>query len=90
MENNIHIYTHIMDEKWIFLLIIDRDTSDKFCWHLVEIERPSPPLGPPPLQSSISMASSQDNVKLCKSINGCSKGKRDADSSIYEWGTITL
>ena len=58
--------------------------------HLVEIERPSPPLGPPPLQSSISMASSQDNGKLGKSINGFSKGKRDADSSMYEWGTNPL
>ena len=61
MNNNIHSYTHTMDEKLIFLLIINRDTSDNLCWHLVKIERPTPPPGPPPLQSSISMASSQDN-----------------------------
>ena len=64
-----------MDEKLIFLLIINRDTSDNLCWHLVKIERPTPPPGPPPLQSSISMASSQDNRNLEKSINGCSKNK---------------
>ena len=46
-----------MDEKWIFMLIINRENSDKFCWHLVKMEKPSPPPGPPPLQSSISMAS---------------------------------
>ena len=46
-----------MDKKWIFLLIINIDTSDKLCRHLVGIERPSPPPRPPPLQSSISMAS---------------------------------
>ena len=75
MEKNIHSYTHTMDEKWIFLLIINRDTSDKLCRNLVKIERPSAPPGPPPLQSSISMEISQDNGKLGKSINGCSKDK---------------
>ena len=79
-----------MDEKWIFLLIINIDTSDKLCRHLVEIKRPSPPPGPPSLQSYISMASSQDNDKLGKSINGCLIGQRDADSSMYEWGTNQL
>ena len=79
---NIHSYTHAMDEKLIFLLIINIDTSDKLCRHLVEIERPSPPPGPPPLQSSISLEIPQDNGKLGKSINDCSKGQRDADSSM--------
>ena len=74
-DNEIHSYTHTMEEKWIFLLIINKDTSDKICRHLVEIDRLSSPLEPPPLQSSISMASSQDNGKLGKSINGCSKDK---------------
>ena len=68
---NIHSYTNTMDEKWIFLFIINRDISGKLCRHLVETKKPSPP----PLQSSISMASSQDNDKLGKSINGCSKDK---------------
>ena len=90
MDKNIHSYAHTMDEKWIFLLIINRDTSDKLCQHLVKSERLSPPPGTPPLQSSILMEISQDNGKLGKSINGCSKGQRDADSNIYEWGTNPL
>ena len=90
MDKNIHGYTHTMNEKWIFLLITNIDTSDKLCRHLVKIERPSPPPGPPPLQSSILMESSQDNDKLGNSINGCSKGQRDADSSMYEWHTNPL
>ena len=45
-----------MDEKWIFLLIINEDISDKICRHLVETEKSSPPPGPPPLQSFVSMA----------------------------------
>ena len=64
-----------MDEKLIFLLIINKYTSDKSCQHLVGIERQIPPLEPPPIQSSISMASSQDNGKLGKSINSYSKEK---------------
>ena len=56
-------------------LLANIDTSDKLCWHLVEIEKPSPTPGPPPLQSSISMASSQDNGNLGKSINGFLKDK---------------
>ena len=75
MDKNIHSYTNTMDEKWIFLLIVNRDIIEKICQHLVETEKPSPPPGPQPLQSSISMASSQDNGKLGKSINGCSKDK---------------
>ena len=63
---------------------MNRANSEKLCWHLDEIRRPIPPPGPPPLQSSISMESSQDNDKLGKSINGFSKGQRDADSSIDE------
>ena len=64
-----------MDDKWIFLLNINRDISDKLCRHLIKIEKPSPPPGPPPLQSSIPMTSSQNNGKLGKSINGYSKDK---------------
>ena len=44
-----------MDEKWIFLLIMNIDTSDNLCRHLVEMEKPSPPPRPPPLESSVSM-----------------------------------
>ena len=64
-----------MDEKWIFLFIINKDINDKQFWHLIEIEKPSPPPGPLPLKSSISMAISQDNGKLGKSINGWLKEK---------------
>ena len=64
-----------MDEKWIFLLIVNMDISEKICWHLVEMDKPSPPHVPPPLQSSISTKISQGNDKLGKSINGCSKDK---------------
>ena len=76
MDKKIHSYTHTMDEEWIFKLIINIDTSDKLCRHLVEIERPSPPPGPPPLQSSISMEISQaDKGNLGKSIKVYSKDK---------------
>ena len=34
---------------------MSKDNNDKLCRHLIETEKPSPPLGPPPLQSSISM-----------------------------------
>ena len=68
---NIHSYTHTMDEKWIFILIINKDISDKLYWHLVEIER----LSPPPLQSSKSMAISQDKGKLGKRIMAAQKDK---------------
>ena len=82
MEKNIHSYTHPMDEKWIFILIINIDISDKLCQHLVETKKLSPPPGPPPLQFSISMESLQGNGNLGKSRNVCSKGQRDAKSSI--------
>ena len=85
MDNNIHSHTPVMDEKWIFLLIMNKDNSEKLYRILVETKKLSPPPGPPPLQSSISMASLQYNVKLGKSSNVCSKGKRDAYSKMYEW-----
>ena len=90
MDKNIYSYTHTLAEKWIFLLIINRDTSDKLCRHLIEIERPIPPPMPPPHESSKSMEISQDNGKLGKRINGCSKEKWDAHSRMYEWGTNPL
>ena len=80
MDQNIHSHTHVMDEKWIFLLIINKENNDKLYRHLIETEKPSPL----PLQSSISMAILQSNGKLGKSINMFSKGKRDANSSINE------
>ena len=73
-----------MNEKWIFLLIINRDNSDKLCQHLIETEKPSPPPRPPPLESSISMESLQGNGKLGKRSNVCSKAQRDADLSIIK------
>ena len=79
---NIHSYAHTMDDKWILILIINKDTSDKSCRHLVGIERPSPPLEPLPLQSSISMESLQGNENIGKRNNVCSKGQRDEDSRI--------
>ena len=72
----IHSYTHTMDEKWIFLLIINRDTSENLYRRLVEIEKSSPPPGPPTLKSSISMEGSQCKGKLGTSNNECSKGQR--------------
>ena len=66
-----------MDKKWIFLLIINRDNSDKLCRHLVETKKPSPPPRPPPLQSPISMASLQGNGKLGKSNTVYSKGTKE-------------
>ena len=79
-----------MDEKWIFLLIMNIDNSDKLCQHLIETKKLIPPPRTPLLQSSISMESSQDNGKVGKSVNGYSIGQRDADSSMYEWGKNTL
>ena len=73
-----------MDKKWIFLLIMNRDNSEKLYRHLVEMEKLIPLPRPPPLQSSISMESLQSNAKLGKSNNVCSKGQRDVDSRIYE------
>ena len=43
---------------------MDKYNSDKLYWHLVEMEKPSPPPGPPPLQSSISM-STFGREKMC-------------------------
>ena len=86
MDKNIHSHTHVMDEKWIFLLIMNRDNSDKLCPHLLETEKSSPPPGPPPLQSSISMANLQDNGKFGKRSNVYSKVQRDANSSIRKMG----
>ena len=82
MEKNIHSYTHTMDEKWIFLLIINIVTSDNLFHHLIKMDKLSPPPGPPPLQSSISMENLQSNGNIGKSNNVCSKGQRDVDSSI--------
>ena len=79
-----------MDKKYIFLLIMNIDNSDKICRHFIKIENLSPPPGPPPLQSSISMESLQVNGKLWKRSNVFSKGKRDIDSSMYEWGNNEL
>ena len=57
------------------LLIINIDIRAKLCRYLVERNKLSPSPRPLPLQSSISMISSQDNGKLGKSINSCSKDK---------------
>ena len=71
MDKNIHSNAYVTDEKWIFLLIMNRDNSDKLCWHLIKTEKPSPPPGSPPLQSSMSMESSQNNGKIGKISNVC-------------------
>ena len=73
-----------MDEKWIFLLNVNRDTNENLCRHLVEIEKPSPPLGPPPLQSSISRQAHKDKGKIGKEHQWLLQGQRDADSSMQE------
>ena len=49
--------------------------SDNLYRHVYEPEKPSPPPGPPPLQSSISMES------LGREAMCAPKGQRDADSS---------
>ena len=84
MDKNIHSHTHVMDEKWIFLLIMNIDNNDKLFRNLSEMEKLSPPRGPPPLQSSISIENLQNNGNLGKSSNVCSEGQRDAYSSMYE------
>ena len=73
---NIHSYAHVLDRKWIFLLIKHRYNSDKICWHFFEPKKLSPPPGPPPLQSSITMEILQSNGNIGKSSNVCSKGTK--------------
>ena len=70
-----------MDKKWILLLIMNRDISDKLYRHLVEIKKSSPPL----LQSCVSMASSQENGKIGSNINGFSKDK-GMQTQVYKNG----
>ena len=74
-----------MDEKWIFILSINININDKLCWNLVEIKKMSPPPRPPPLQSSILMASSQDNGKIGKIIIVFSKDK-GMQTQVYKNG----
>ena len=62
-----------MDEKWIFLLIINRDRIvTNFVGTSSKQRKPSPP----PLQSSISMEILQIKGNLGKSIIVCSKGTK--------------
>ena len=65
MDKNIHSHTHAMGEKWIFLLMMNIDNSDKLCQNFVEMEK----LSPPPLQPSISMEKLQSKGKLGKRNN---------------------
>ena len=64
-----------MDEKWIFLLNMNKDANEKLCGNLAKIEKSSPPLGPPPLQSSISSQSHKTKESLGKRTNGFSNDK---------------
>ena len=84
MNKNIHSHTHVMDEKWIFLLIINIDTSEKLCRNLFEIERSSPP----PLQSSISMESSQKMESLGRATMCAQKGKGMQTQACMNGATI--
>ena len=38
---NIHIYAHVLDRKWIFLLIKHRYNSDNLCRHFFKPEKQS-------------------------------------------------
>ena len=75
MDKNIHSYTQALDEKWIFLLIINKDITVKNS--VVTSSNPIPPPGPLLLQLSISMASLQGNGKLGKSNTVYSKGTKE-------------
>ena len=71
-----------MDEKWIFLLIMNRDNNEKICQHLIEMEKLSLTPMPTPLQYSIAMEILQENRNFGNISNVCSNGQRDANSSI--------
>ena len=73
--DKIFIVTHIMDDKLIFLLNLNKYTNENLCWHLVEIKKRIPPPRPPPLQSSISRQAHKTKEILGMSTNGCSKDK---------------
>ena len=81
--NNIHIYAHVLDMKWIFLLIKQRYNSDNLYRHFLEPKKSSRPLGPPPLKSHISQwKTHKEKASLGREALCSPKGQRDADSSI--------
>ena len=69
MYKNIHNYTNTMDKKWICLLVINKYISYKLSRKIFKIEKSSPSPVPPPLQSYVSMESSQENDNLGNRIN---------------------
>ena len=75
MDKNIYNYINTMDEKWIFLLIINIDISEKLYRHLVEMEKLSPPLGLHHFNPPYQWKYWEENQWLLK-------GQRDADSSM--------
>ena len=79
---NIHSYAHVLDRKWIFLLIKQRYNSDNLCRNFFEPEKPSPPPGSPPLQSPSQWKSYKDKDILGRETLCAPKGQRDVDSSI--------
>ena len=74
--------------KWLFVLIKKRYNSDKLCWHFFESEEPSPPPGPPSLQSSITMQAYKAKESLGRETLCAPKGQRDADLSITSEATM--
>ena len=80
---NIHSCAHVLDMKWIFLLIKKRYNSDKLCQNFSKPEKLSPPPGHPPLQSSISQWQAYKAKEILGRVALCApKGQKDADSSI--------
>ena len=83
------IFIFTLERKWIFLLIKQRYNSDNLCRHFFEPEKPSPPPGPPPLQSSISQWQAHKTKAILGRAALCApKGQRDADSSITSEETM--
>ena len=64
-----------------FPLIKQRYNSDKLCQHFCELEKLSPLLGPPPLQSSIARQKYHKAKEILGRTLCAPKGQRDANSS---------
>ena len=74
---------HIMgQEKYISINQIRDYISDNLYRHVYELEKLSPPPGPPPIQSSPSLDSKLTSKGKLEKNTKCSKGQRDVDSSI--------
>ena len=80
--------------KYIFINKIKEYKSVNLCRHVYELEKPSPPLGPPPPQSSISRNKDHKRKEIFGRTQSYPKGQRDVDSSIcklrQQWTIVSF